>query len=63
MTEDAENPEAAQAFLDYLYTPEAQQIWADNGYRPVDPEVLKENEDKFPTPKGLFTIDDPRRMG
>ena len=55
---ESANPEAAQAFLDYLYTPEAQQIWADSGYRPVDPEVLKENEDKFPVPKGLFTIED-----
>lgn len=58
VTTEAANPEAAQAFLDYLYTPEAQQLWADSGYRPVDPEVLKENEDKFPTPPGLFTIED-----
>ena len=54
VTSDAQNPEAAQAFLDYLWSPEGQQQWADEGYRPVDPEVLKENEDKFPTPKGLF---------
>jgi len=58
VTTEAANPEAAQAFLDYLYTPEAQQLWADSGYRPVDPDVLKENEDKFPTPPGLFTIED-----
>jgi len=58
VTSDAQNPEAAQAFLDYLWTPEAQQQWADEGYRPVDPKVLEENEDKFPTPKDLFTIDD-----
>jgi len=58
VTSDAQNPEAAQAFLDYLWTPEAQQQWADEGYRPVDPKVLKENEDKFPAPKDLFTIDD-----
>jgi sulfate/thiosulfate transport system substrate-binding protein len=55
---ESQNPEAAQAFLDYLYTPEAQQLWADNGYRPVDPDVLKENEDTFPVPSGLFTIED-----
>ena len=30
-----ENPEAAQAFVDYLYTPEAQAIFASKGYRPV----------------------------
>ena len=58
VTSDAQNPEAAQAFLDYMWTPEGQQEWADEGYRPVDPKVLKENEDKFPTPKDLFTIDD-----
>ena len=58
VTEEAENPEAAQAFLDYLYTPEAQQLWADSGYRPVDPKVLKENKDKFPTPPGLFDIEE-----
>jgi sulfate transport system substrate-binding protein len=57
VSEDAENPEAAQAFLDYLFTPEAQQIWADNGYRPSDPKVLKENEDAFPVPPGLFDIE------
>jgi sulfate/thiosulfate transport system substrate-binding protein len=55
---ESQNPDAAQAFLDYLYTPEAQQLWADSGYRPVDPDVLKENADKFPVPKGLFTIED-----
>lgn len=58
VSEESQNPEAAQAFLDYLFTPEAQQLWAESGYRPVDPEVLKENEDKFPTPPGLFTIED-----
>jgi sulfate transport system substrate-binding protein len=57
VTSDAQNPEAAQAFLDYLWTPEGQQQWADEGYRPVDPKVLKENADKFPTPKGLFDIE------
>ena len=55
---ESQNPDAAQAFLDYLYTPEAQQLWADSGYRPVDPDVLKENADRFPVPKGLFTIED-----
>ncbi len=54
----AQNPAAAQAFMDYLLSPEGQQHFADRGFRPVDPEVLKKNEDKFPTPKDLFTIDD-----
>jgi sulfate/thiosulfate-binding protein len=50
--------DSAQAFVDYEYTDEAQQLWADNGYRPVVPAVLKQNADQFPTPADLFTIDD-----
>ena len=46
----------AQDFLTYLWTPEAQQLWADGGYRPVDKSVLAKNEDKFPVPPGLFDI-------
>jgi sulfate/thiosulfate-binding protein len=54
----AQNPAAGQAFMDYLLSPEGQQGFADEGFRPVDPDVLKENEDKFPTPEDLFSIDD-----
>jgi sulfate/thiosulfate transport system substrate-binding protein len=46
----------AQDFLNYLWTPEAQQLFADGGYRPVDKSVLAKNKDKFPTPPGLFNI-------
>ena len=46
----------ARDFLKFLWTPKAQQLWADGGYRPVDKSVLAENEDKFPTPPGLFDI-------
>ncbi len=46
----------AQDFLTYLWTPEAQQLLADGGYRPVDKSVLAKNKDKFPTPPGLFDI-------
>ncbi len=56
--EDAKNPEAAQAFLDFLYSPEGQKDFAENGFRPVDPAVLKQYSDEFPTPKDEFTIDD-----
>ena len=48
----------AQDFVKFLYTPKAQQLWADNGYRPVVKSVLDKNKSKFPTPPGLFTIDD-----
>jgi sulfate/thiosulfate transport system substrate-binding protein len=47
----------AEDFLTYLWTPEAQQLWADDGYRPVDKSVLAKNEDTFPVPPGLFDID------
>ncbi len=50
--------EATQSFVDYLYTDEAQQAWADYGYRPVVDSVLEENRDKFPEPADLFTIED-----
>ena len=36
-------------------TPEAQKIYADNGYRPIVPGV---GGPDFPTPSQLFTIND-----
>jgi sulfate/thiosulfate transport system substrate-binding protein len=55
-TSTSKDAETAQAFVDYLWTPEAQRIFADNGYRPVDEDVLAEFD--FPEPSGLFTIAD-----
>jgi sulfate/thiosulfate-binding protein len=46
----------AQAFVNWLWTPEAQTLWAQQGYRPVDPSVLAQFAGKFPTPPQLFTI-------
>ncbi len=48
----------AQAFVDFTRSDEAQQIYADNGYRPVVKSVFDKNADKFPTPAQLFTIND-----
>ena len=48
----------AQAFLDYVLSEPGQERFADWGYRPVNEKVLAANKDKFPTPAGLFTIDD-----
>ena len=47
-------PPAAQKWLDWLYTPEAQKIFADNGYRPVVAGVTGKYD--FPTPPQEFTI-------
>ncbi len=48
--------EAANAFLRFLRTPPAQQVFADNGYRPVVKSVLEKNRKKFPVRPGEFTI-------
>jgi sulfate/thiosulfate transport system substrate-binding protein len=58
VTSDAENPEAAQALLDFILTDEGQQIFADYHYRPVVPAVLEQNRDAFPEVPGQFTIAD-----
>jgi len=47
----------AKAYLEFLYTPEAQRIEARQGFRPRDPKVLKEFAAKFPG-KPTFTIAD-----
>jgi sulfate transport system substrate-binding protein len=54
VTVDAD--ESAQKFLDFVISPEGQQLFADYGYRPVDPAVAKENEDTLPPVPGQFTI-------
>jgi sulfate/thiosulfate transport system substrate-binding protein len=51
------NKNKANAFLRFLRTPAAQQIFADNGYRPVVKSVLDKNRKKFPVRPGQFTID------
>jgi sulfate transport system substrate-binding protein len=49
-------PAAARTFVNWLFSPAAQTIWAQQGYRPVLPSVAKEFASKFPTPPQLFTI-------
>ena len=51
---ESKDPKLAQSFVDFLYTPEAQEIFASTGYRPVV-EGTK-GADKFPTPETLFEI-------
>ena len=47
---------AATAYLDYLYTPEAQDIVAQYHYRPRDLAIYKKYAAAFP-PLKLFTVD------
>lgn len=58
VTKEAQSPETARAFLDFIWSKEGQQTFADYGYRPVDDAVLADNADKFPVPPGLFTIEE-----
>ncbi len=48
--------DAARAFVDFLYTPEAQEVFGRKGYRPVLPQVLAEFD--YVQPANLFTIAD-----
>jgi len=56
-TQVGDAPEAAQAFVDYLYTPEAQMVYGQHGFRPILPDVLAQF-DNFPTPTNLATVND-----
>lgn len=49
--------EVATAYLQFLYSPQGQEIAAQNYYRPIDPKVLAKHEKVFTKVK-LFTIDD-----
>ena len=51
----SKNPEAARAFLAFLYTPAAQRVFAASGYRPVVPS--RSRGSSFPAVQELFTID------
>ena len=48
---------AAQAYLRFLYTPRAQEVEADNFYRPRDPKILAAHAAIFPAIK-LYAIDE-----
>lgn len=50
--------QAAQAFIDFLFTPEAQTIFAKYGLRSVDPVVAEATAEKYPLVQDLFSIED-----
>src|SRR3954452_2737626 len=53
VTKDATEP-AAEDFLNWLWSDAGQELWAENGYRPVNPKLVDPKQ--FPTPKQLFQI-------
>lgn len=50
--------EAAEAFVDFLFSKEAQEIFAKHGLRSSDPSVAESNAATYPPIEDLFTIDD-----
>jgi sulfate/thiosulfate transport system substrate-binding protein len=50
------NKAEATKFVNWLYTPSAQTIWAQNGFRPVDLNVLRKYKKQFPPRPQLFKI-------
>lgn len=53
VTKAAPEP-AAEDFLRFLWSDQGQELWAENGYRPVNPKLV--DPQQFPTPKQLFQI-------
>lgn len=49
--------EVAEAFVNFLFTRPAQEIFAEYGLRSVDPAVAKATADRYPAVADLFTID------
>lgn len=50
------NRALVEAYLAYLFTPQAQRVFAKWGFRPVNPEVHRETVSEFRDPADLFTI-------
>ncbi|MGC2654212.1 MAG: sulfate ABC transporter substrate-binding protein [Mycobacterium sp.] len=50
--------QTANAFRNFQYTAEAQRLWAQAGFRPVDPAVAADVRNLFPVPVKLWTITD-----
>ncbi|HNM84080.1 MAG TPA: sulfate ABC transporter substrate-binding protein [Mycobacterium sp.] len=48
----------AVALKNFLFTPEGQKLWAEAGFRPVDPAVAADFGKDFPAPEKLWTIAD-----
>lgn len=48
----------AEAFIQFLYTPEAQKEFANIGFRSVDEAIAKEFATQYPAIKNLFTVRD-----
>lgn len=52
------NREVAEAFVQFLFTPEAQREFSKAGFRPVDPQVAQEFAAQYPKVNQLFTVEE-----
>ncbi|WP_374022269.1 sulfate ABC transporter substrate-binding protein [Mycobacterium sp. HNNTM2301] len=50
--------DSAIAFKNFQYTAAAQRLWAEAGFRPVEPAVADKFRDLYPVPVKLWTITD-----
>jgi len=50
--------EAAEAFVQFLFTKEAQEVFAKHGLRSLDSDVVAATKDQYPPVTDLFTIGD-----
>lgn len=50
--------EVAEAFVQFLFTKEAQEVFAKHGLRSLDPDVAAATEAQYPAVTDLFTIGD-----
>jgi sulfate transport system substrate-binding protein len=48
--------QVAEAFIKFLYTPEAQREFAKVGFRPVNSTVASETQKQFPKIGKLYTV-------
>jgi sulfate/thiosulfate-binding protein len=48
---------AAEAFVNFLYTAPAQQVFAQYGFRPIEPSVAQATASQFPRVADQFTVD------
>ena len=52
------NKDLANKFIQYVKGPTAQDLFAQYGFRPVNPTIAKKYTSKFPARPGIFKVDD-----
>jgi sulfate transport system substrate-binding protein len=55
---NSSNKDLANKFIQFVKAPAAQDLFAQYGFRPVNPTVAKKYASKFPSRPGIFKVDD-----